>query len=173
MAKSSCKRTCGGINVIRISFTEEEIAQLRYEQLHHPHPRVREKMEVVYLKAKGLSHKDIGEICNITQPTVRSYLTTYIEQGIEGLKVFCVQQPSSKLHVHKTSIEEEFRQRPPATVAEASGRIEELTGIKRGYTQVREFLIHLGLKPRKVGTIPAKADPVVQEDFLKKNFSLS
>lgn len=106
--------------MIHISFTEAEIAQLRYEQLHYPHPRVREKMEVVYLKAKGLSHEQIGEICNITQPTVRSYLTTYMEQGIEGLKIFCVQQPRSELYPHKTSIEEEFRQRPPATVAEAA-----------------------------------------------------
>lgn len=154
--------------MIRISFTEEEIQQLRYEQIHHPHPRVREKMEVVYLKAKGLPHEQIGEICDITQPTVRSYLTTYIEQGIEGLKIFCVKQPRSELRARQTSIEEEFRQHPPRTVAEAASRIEELTGISRGYTQVREFLVHIGMKPRKVGTIPAKANPSEQEEFLKK-----
>lgn len=94
-------------------------------------------------------------------------MTTYIEHGIEGLMIFCVQQPRSQLHAHKTSIEEEFRQSPPATIAKAAARIKALTGIKRCYTQVREFLLHIGLKPRKVGTIPAKADPAEQEEFLK------
>lgn len=154
--------------MIRITFTEEEIERLRYEQLHHPHPRVREKMEVVHLKSQGLSHKQIGKICNVTQPTVRSHLRTYFSQGIEGLKTFCVQKPRSELHSHRTSIEEEFRSRPPATVPEAADRIEQLTGIKRGHTQVREYLIHIGMKPRKVGTIPAKADLEKQQDFLKK-----
>jgi transposase len=40
-----------------------------------------------------------------------------------------------------------------------------LTGIKRGPTQTREFLKKLGMKPRKVGQIPAKADVKEQETF--------
>lgn len=41
-----------------------------------------------------------------------------------------------------------------------------LTGIKRGREQVRVFLKKVGLKPRKVGMIPAKADVEAQEKFL-------
>ena len=47
-------------------------------------------------------------------------------------------------------------------------KIKELTGIKRSENRVREFLKSIGMAPRKVGMIPAKADPEEQESFLKE-----
>ena len=44
-------------------------------------------------------------------------------------------------------------------------KIEALTGLKRSETQVGRFLTSMGLKCRKVGMIPAKADPERQEQF--------
>jgi len=41
---------------------------------------------------------------------------------------------------HTTSLEAYFRNHPPATIKEAQNRIETLTGIQRGETQVAEFL---------------------------------
>ena len=38
-----------------------------------------------------------------------------------------------------------------------TGEIEELTGIKRGLTQTAKFIKKLGMKLRKVGSIPGKA----------------
>ena len=43
-----------------------------------------------------------------------------------------------------------------------------LTGIKRSPTQVRCFSNTLGLQRRKVGLLPAKGDPEVQEEYQKK-----
>jgi len=49
----------------------------------------------------------------------------------------------------------EFGQRPPHTVAEACERVEQLTGVRRGRTQVREFLHeNLGLRWRTVAAVP-------------------
>ena len=56
-------------------------------------------------------------------------------------------------------------QHPPATAAEAAEKIAELTGVRRQPTQVRQFLKRLGMKPRKVAAIPAKADVHVQKEF--------
>lgn len=56
-------------------------------------------------------------------------------------------------------------QHPPATVAEAAAKITELTGIARKPTQVRRFLKRLGMAPRKVAAIPAKADVQAQQEF--------
>jgi transposase len=56
-------------------------------------------------------------------------------------------------------------------VAEAAAKIAELTGIVRKPTQVRQFLQALGMKLRKVGMIPAKADVEAQEAFKKKVWS--
>ena len=72
---------------------------------------------------------------------------------------------------HRPTIEADFQQRPPATVAEAAARIEALTGIRRKPTQVRQFLKALGMQPRKVGMIPAKADVEAQEVFKKTVWS--
>jgi hypothetical protein len=41
--------------------------------------------------------------------------------------------------------------------------IESLTGLKRCPERVRAFPKKMEMKGRKVGMIPAKADPVVQE----------
>ena len=73
-------------------------------------------------------------------------------------------QPSS----HCATLEAYFREHPPATIAEACAKIEELTAIKRGPTQVRPFLKSAGMKPRKVGHLPAKADVPAQEQFKKE-----
>jgi hypothetical protein len=49
----------------------------------------------------------------------------------------------------------------------AAAKIADLTGIVRKPTQVRQFLKALGMKPRKVGMIPAKADVEAQEALKK------
>jgi transposase len=46
--------------------------------------------------------------------------------------------------------------------------IEKLTGLKRSEKQVMKFLKKIGLRHRKVGTIPSKANVEEQESF-KKN----
>ena len=84
---------------------------------------------------------------------------------MEKLQELNFHRQESKLVEHKGTLEEYFRAHPPATSAEAAARIEELSGIKRGPTQRREFLKKLGMKPRKVGQIPAKADVKEQEGF--------
>ena len=53
-----------------------------------------------------------------------------------------------------------------ATIKKAQAEIEHLTGIKRSPTQVRQFMTQLGLRCRKVGMLPAKADPDKQAEYL-------
>lgn len=72
------------------------------------------------------------------------------------------------LEDHREVIEQHFRKHPPESVKVTGIEIEKLTGIKRGKTQIRHFLHKIGMEPRKVAGIPAKADPVKQEEF-KKN----
>jgi transposase len=48
-------------------------------------------------------------------------------------------------------------------MAEAAQRIEPLTGLQRGPPQVRQFLTSLGMNPRKVGPLAAKAEVEAQE----------
>ncbi|MCB9418651.1 MAG: IS630 family transposase [Ardenticatenaceae bacterium] len=157
--------------MIKLQFAPETINQLHHERTHHPHPRVRQRMEVVYLKALGLSHQEIGRIVRISQATLREYLLMYQQGGIETLKELNFHQPKSDLDDHQDSLRQEFERRPPATIDEAVARIEKLTGLRRSPTQVAEFLKKLGLKRRKVGQIPAKADPEKQQEFLDEELT--
>ncbi|MBE7528172.1 MAG: IS630 family transposase [Ardenticatenaceae bacterium] len=152
--------------MIKLSFTPEIINQLHHERIHHSHPRVRQRMETVYLRALGISHQEIGRIMRISQTTLREYLQLYQSGGIEALKEVNFNQLHSDLDEYQEQLRQEFERKPPATLMEAAQRIETLTGLRRSQPQVRTFLNKLGLKRRKVGQIPAKADLEEQKTFL-------
>ncbi len=153
--------------MIRLSFTEEEIKELDYQRYHHPHPRVQKKMEVLLLKARGLSHEQIALRVAICENTVRSYLREYERGGIEALKQVHFRRPESELQSHKTTIEAHFKEHPPTSIAHATNEIAQLTGIKRSEVQVGIFLKKMGMKRLKTYAIPAKCDVEEQETFKK------
>jgi len=161
----------GWQTMIRIEFSEDEIERLRGERFGHPHPRVQRKMESLLLKSERLPHHQITRILGVSENTLRQYLREYRDGGIERLKEIRFCPPRSELNKHRKSLEAYFEEHPPATVNEAVAKIAELTGIRRGPTQVRRFLGALDLRPRKVGMIPAKADVQQQARFKKKNWS--
>src|SRR3954447_22156704 len=74
--------------------------------------------------------------------------------------------PRSELADHREELEDYFGKNPPRSTGQAAADIERLTGIRRGQTQVRKFLRGMGMKCRKLGMIPAKADADVQRKFL-------
>jgi len=157
--------------MIRIEFSDEDIETLDYERYHYPHPKVQKKMEVLYLKAMGLSHQEICRLSGISHSTLVSYLNQYLEGGIERLKQLGYQGKSNELSAHETSLKAYFEKHPPVNIAEAQAVIEKLTGIKRKPTQIRAFLKRIGMKCRKVGSIPGKAldpDKIEEQESFKK-----
>lgn len=148
-----------------LAFTEAEGKALDYERYHYPHPLVQRKMEVVWLKSQGKAPQEISQLASVSVATVYRYLAEYRTGGLEKLKALHLYRPASELVAHQKTIEAHFRAHPPASMKEAVHLIEQLTGIKRGKTQVSQFLKAIGLKRRKVGMIPAKADPAAQALF--------
>jgi transposase len=86
--------------------------------------------------------------------------------GLEELKRLNFRRPTSELAFHQETLEAALKADLPRTINEAAERIEQLTGIRRSPTQVRQFVKGLGMKRLKVGQIPAKADPGQQQVFL-------
>ena len=151
--------------MITIEFTAAEIEVLNYERYCHPHHVVRQRMEVVWLKAHDLKHKEIARLAAVSPNTMRSYLRLYQAGGLAELKELHFYQPQSELAAHAVTLEAHFRDHPLATIKQAMHEIEELTGIKRSEPQVRQFLKGMGIKRRKVSSVPAKADPDEQAAF--------
>src|SRR5512147_1872929 len=152
--------------MLHIDFTSEQIDALHHERFHHPHPRVQPKMEAVYLKSQGLPHHVICQLARISENTLRSYPRQFQEGGIERLRQTDWDGTESELDEHRETLEDHFRNHPPRSTAQAAAEIERITGIRRGLTQVREFLKGLGLSYRKLGMIPAKAAADEQAKFL-------
>lgn len=142
--------------MLQLEFTTEAIDALRYERFHHPHPRVQLKMEVLWLKSQRLPHRQICQLAGISGNTLRAYLRDYQAGGIEQLKQLNFYQPQSALQAHRASLEAYFKEHPPVSAKQARAMIAEHTGLTRSPTQVRAFLLRLGMKCRKVGSIPAK-----------------
>lgn len=144
--------------MIKLNISKEQQDELHFQRYNHPHPHVQKKMEVLYLKSLNIfSHELICVIARVSPNTMRSYLKQYNEGGVEKLKKINFYQPESELKEHTSTIEKYLHDHPPSTIAEASCKIEKLTGVKRGLTQTAKFIKSLGVKLRKVGTIPAQA----------------
>jgi transposase len=154
--------------MIKLTFSQNDIDDLNYWRFHHADPIVMQRYDTVYLKAKGLKTGEIRELTGRNVKTIRSHLHLYKNGGIEGLKHRAPYRPTSKLDEHRQNIEHEFRLRPPASIKEARERVFKLTGILRSNSNIEVFVKRLGMKFRKAGGIPAKADLAKQEEFLKK-----
>lgn len=152
----------------QFTLSPEEQAQLNELRYSHPSPIVQRRMETLWLKSWKLPHEEVARLAGVSENTMRDYFQLYADGGIEKLKELHPYRPQSELQTHTNSLEAHFREQPPATVKEAQAEIEKLTGLKRGETQVRNFLLKLGLRCRKVGMVPAKADPDEQAAYLQQ-----
>jgi transposase len=73
---------------------------------------------------------------------------------LDGLRRSNLNRPVSEMAAYRDLIRESFEKQPARTVAEAGERIFQLTGLRRGPSQVRKFLKDLGLKFQRVRVIP-------------------
>lgn len=107
----------------------------------------------------------------MTVTVITEYLKEYKSGGIERLKELHFRQPQSELIQHQQSLDDYFKAHPPATIKEAIGKIERLTGLKLTEKPVKKFLAKLGFRRRKTGSVPAKADIEQQETFKKNTWN--
>lgn len=139
---------------LRIELTEQEQATVNAERDGHPEAHVRRKMLVLWLLHCGLTRQKAAHVAGLGRATVQRYVAAYRQGGLDGLRRWDVKGPVSDLQTHRDQIKQEFARRPARTVAEAAGRIEALTGLRRQPTQTRHFLKGLGLKCQRVRAVP-------------------
>ena len=123
-----------------LTFSPEVRAAIRHDRYHHAHPRVQQKMEVLWLKSQGCTHEDIARLAAVSRRSVQRYLDEFAEGGLERLRRLPWKGKANELAAHQTSLEDYFLEHPPRSAHEAQQAIERLTGIRRGLSQVRAFL---------------------------------
>ena len=123
-----------------IAFSPEDLDAIRHERFHHPHPRVQLKMEVLWLKGRGLPHTEIAALAGTSLRSVQRFLAEYRQGGLDGVRTLGWRGKPNELAPHRESLEAHFLEHPPRSALEAQAAIERLAGVRRGLTQVRAFL---------------------------------
>jgi transposase len=138
----------------RVELTEEQQRIVNEERASHPNLRVREKMLVLWLLHCGLTRQKAAEIVGVGRATVQRYVVAFREGGLDGLRQSDLKGPVSELAAFRELIRASFEKEPVRTIAEACERVSQLTGLRRGPSQVRKFLKDMGLKWQRVRAIP-------------------
>lgn len=123
-----------------LSFSDEDLAAIREQRFQHPHPRVQQKLEVLWLKSKQLPHEEIARLTGLGRRTIQRYLAQYYQGGLAAALEVRFAKPHSPMTDHVELLRQHFAQHPPRSTREAQRDIERLTGLHRGLTQVRLFL---------------------------------
>lgn len=122
---------------------------------HHPDPRVRCKMNVLWAVHLGHSRDEAARIAHVSIATAKRYMIAYRDGGLGALRHRDPgHRPTSELADHADLIQRSLTERPVRTTAEAVERIHALTGIRRGRTQTRHFLAGLGFTWQRTRAIP-------------------
>jgi transposase len=122
------------------TFSPAVLTEIRHDRYHHPHPRVQRKMEVLWLKSRGLTHAEIAELADVSPRSVQRYLDEFEQGGLERARRLGWQGKACELDQHQQSLEDHFIEHPPRSAREAQQAIERLTGIRRGLSRVRALL---------------------------------
>jgi transposase len=139
---------------LRIRLTEEQQRVVNEERSAHPNPRIREKMLVIWLLHNGATRQYAAKIVGVSRATVQRYVAAFREGGLDRLRQWNANRPQSEMAADRELIRESFEKQPVRTIAEACERIFQLTGLRRGPSQVRQFLKEMGLKFLRVRPIP-------------------
>jgi transposase len=138
----------------RVHLTEEQQRVVNEERVAHPDLRVREKMLVLWLLHCGATREEAATIVGVSRTTVHRYVVAVRAAGLEGLRSSHHHRPQSAMASYRELIRESFEKQPVHTIAQACDRIFELTGLRRGPSQVRKFLKDMGLNFYRVRVIP-------------------
>ena len=139
---------------LRVQLTDKEQEVVNEDRISHPNDRIRERMLVVWLLHNGVTRQKAAEITGVGRATVQRFVAAFRDGGLDGLRRWDPNRPESEMAAFRELIRESFEKQPARTVAEAGERIFELTGLRRGPSQVRKFVKDLGLKYQRVRMVP-------------------
>lgn len=128
--------------------------------------KFRRKLMALKMRATGVPVKMVAESLSVTERTISSYITEFRKGGLVATmedRAYC---PDSCMEPYLEELEAEFRREPVGNAKQARIRILKLTGITMSPSQTRRIMAKLGMRYRKAGQIPGKADGAVQLEFL-------
>lgn len=137
---------------------------MNYHQTHMHHI-IRQRAHVLLLRSENISNTQISSITGLSEPTIIDYVHQYLDKGESWITTLNFRKPTSQLQAFDDLLKTHFEKNPVSTISQACKEVFELTGIAIKNTQMRAYFKMLGIKWRKVNSIPAKVDIEAQQKF--------
>jgi len=126
--------------IYQLNLTDHEMKKLNELRIKGKTIKIRQKANAIYLRAIGKTIPFVMSAAKLSNKTIISHVKKYIEKGMDYIFENNYKGNISELDKYETKILEDFKKAPPATIGEATARIEKLTGLKRSGTQVSVWL---------------------------------
>ena len=154
--------------MLTIKYTDDIFRRLRYEKEMNKLKTIRKRCAALYMKMcdARLSCGRIAQLCDCHRNSVRNWILLYNSGGLSALLSANSFRRIGELESHAPAIMSSLDSFPARSVKEASVRIKEICGVERKPTQIRHFLKSHGYRFRKMGSVPGKATPSVQRQWL-------
>ena len=154
--------------MVTLTLTDRELGDIA-EALDSPDvmEKCKVKLLVLRMHREGVAHGVIARAVSRHPNTITAYLREYSEGGLPASLEDRAYKPSSALEPFLPCLRGAFTVVPPSTAKESVARIATHTGITLSEEQARRLMKRLGMRYRKSGSIPGKADPQLQFEFLR------
>ncbi len=86
------------------NFPDDILEEIQRDRFEHPTCLVQERMEILWLKAHGISHAQIAELSCAARSTVQRTLDLYVHGGLEAVRRVPRRVPASALVAHRAAI---------------------------------------------------------------------
>ena len=149
--------------------SDEELSNLREKHRELKIKREADKIKSVYLSGIGWTNKDISQALLLDEDTISNYFKKYKSSGIPGLLDDNYSGGASYLgekEIYKLKLyleENLFR-----NTGEAIKYIKDTFQVEYGNRGMANLLNSIGYVYKKTKTIPGKANPELQQEFIEK-----
>lgn len=148
--------------------TEEQVHELRDAHRHLREKRLADRIKAVLALHRGVPSSEIARLLLLDDVTLRRYVKTYQEHGIDGLLECRYSGGASRL----TALQEQelvayLDTHVLLTAAQVAAYIRRTDHIHYSLEGVTKLLHRLGFVYKKPKLVPGKADPIKQKEFLE------
>lgn len=130
--------------------------------------KFRRKLLALKMRNAGAPLEMIGASLKLTVRSVSNYLAEYNRGGLQASLEDRAYAPLSSVEPFLDVIEASFRKSPVGSSRQARKRILDVSGVELSLSQTRRIMKRLGMRYRKAGQVPAKANPDEQLEFLNE-----
>jgi transposase len=156
--------------MITLELTEKQLDELYDEMLANTSLLARKKCLIIYLRAKGYSRCEIADIVRVDEDTITNHVKIFVNSGLQGLLKNNYYKPKSQLEPYVEQLKQLFNNTPPHTVNQAIEMISEQTGIRLKHSACLAFLKKIGMKCRRCGLVPGKANDDKEQQKAQQEF---